>query len=335
METTRIGKANSLSRQGTMYATSFLDLQRGLSGMGSGNMNFPLGSMQMEDLMKEINVRLEQVVPPQTSASGQQVLYQPTPTRGSALPSTPATSAPPATSVPATSVPELTVPSDLRGKTVEQVWALLRQHSTATEPKGPRKQEGSIAPGDLKEISIGTFLDTVGIDGAKSLQNLPGLQQYYPTGRDLAQMAQETLAAQQAATAEKANASGTGGGASDGSENLGEAHAEPANTTDTAAKEAARAARQARMQRKRKEPEPLVEQVSRLQKRKVKNRESAARSRNRKQQYCDDLEQEVARLTAENRELKLKLEGKSESEEKTPAEFPLKNRLRRSNTAPC
>eukprot|EP00240_Pyramimonas_obovata_P006011 CAMPEP_0118933744 /NCGR_PEP_ID=MMETSP1169-20130426/12325_1 /TAXON_ID=36882 /ORGANISM="Pyramimonas obovata, Strain CCMP722" /LENGTH=325 /DNA_ID=CAMNT_0006876551 /DNA_START=299 /DNA_END=1276 /DNA_ORIENTATION=- len=325
-----------------MYATSFLDLQRGLSGMGSGNLNFPLGSMQMEDLMKEINVRLEQAVPPQTSAAGQQVLYQPTPTRGSALPSAPATSAPAATSAPTTAatsaVPELTVPSDLRGKTVEQVWALLRQHSTANEAKGLRKQEGSIAPGDLREISIGTFLDTVGIDGAKSLQNLPGLQQYYPTGRDLAQMAQETLAAQQAATAEKTAASaGTGGGTSDGSENLAEAQPEPAHTTDAAAREAARQARQARMQRKRKEPEPLVEQVTRLQKRKVKNRESAARSRNRKQQYCDALEQEVEKLKEENEALKLKLEGKLDPVEKkgAAADFPLKNRLRRTNTAPC
>eukprot|EP00976_Prorocentrum_cordatum_P064178 1177390-Prorocentrum_minimum.AAC.10 len=130
---------------------------------------------------------------------------------------------------------------------------------------------------------------------------------------------------------------GTGGGTSDESDhNMADTHAE---ASSNAAKEAARQARQARMQRKRKEPEPLVEQVSRLQKRKVKNRESAARSRNRKQQYCDDLEQEVARLLAENRELKLKLDEKSEAsspeaEVRTTQNFPLKNRLRRSNTAP-
>lgn len=53
----------------------------------------------------------------------------------------------------------------------------------------------------------------------------------------------------------------------------------------------AKEARAKRMERKRKGTEPSDDKLTRLQKRKVKNRESAARSRNRKQQYTDDLEQ--------------------------------------------
>jgi hypothetical protein len=53
----------------------------------------------------------------------------------------------------------------------------------------------------------------------------------------------------------------------------------------------AKEARAKRMERKRKGTEPSEDKLTRLQKRKLKNRESAARSRNRKQQYTDDLEQ--------------------------------------------
>jgi len=43
-------------------------------------------------------------------------------------------------------------------------------------------------------------------------------------------------------------------------------------------------------QRKRKDPDVVDERTARLQKRMVKNRESAARSRARKQQYTAELE---------------------------------------------
>eukprot|EP00242_Pyramimonas_sp_CCMP2087_P005318 CAMPEP_0198201674 /NCGR_PEP_ID=MMETSP1445-20131203/4632_1 /TAXON_ID=36898 /ORGANISM="Pyramimonas sp., Strain CCMP2087" /LENGTH=311 /DNA_ID=CAMNT_0043872195 /DNA_START=388 /DNA_END=1323 /DNA_ORIENTATION=+ len=311
-----------------MYATSILDLQRGLSGIGSGSMM--LGSMQMEELMKEINVRAAQNAPPAPAPVG----FQPFPARGSTV----------APASQATAVSELTVPNDMKGKTVEQVWALIRQQNAANEQNAAgglrNAQSGSLANGELRELSLGTFLDTVGIDGAKSLQNV-----YFPTGQDLAQMAQETLAGQKTADEKYdkgPSSAGTGGGSSDGgNESRGNGDGEPAATAQSnAAKDAARAARQARMQRKRKEPEPIQEQVSRLQKRKVKNRESAARSRNRKQQYCDDLEQEVAKLSAENRALRLKLgvdldEDMKIEVPKNSSEFPMKNRLRRTKTAPA
>lgn len=45
--------------------------------------------------------------------------------------------------------------------------------------------------------------------------------------------------------------------------------------------------------RKRKDPDVVDERTARLQKRMVKNRESAARSRQRKQQYTAELESQA------------------------------------------
>lgn len=54
---------------------------------------------------------------------------------------------------------------------------------------------------------------------------------------------------------------------------------------------------------KRKQPEPQDDKVARIQKRMVKNRESAARSRARKQAYTSELEQEVAQLKQQNKKI--------------------------------
>ncbi|CAL8464635.1 g4170 [Coccomyxa elongata] len=63
------------------------------------------------------------------------------------------------------------------------------------------------------------------------------------------------------------------------------------------------AARAARQRKRKAEPEVMDERTQRLQKRMVKNRESAARSRQRKQQYTASLEQQVDELKQQNREL--------------------------------
>ncbi|BFG20788.1 hypothetical protein CerSpe_070620 [Prunus speciosa] len=57
--------------------------------------------------------------------------------------------------------------------------------------------------------------------------------------------------------------------------------------------------------RKRGNPEDIVEKtVERRQKRMIKNRESAARSRARKQAYTNELENKVSRLEEENERLR-------------------------------
>ncbi|EIE19095.1 hypothetical protein COCSUDRAFT_67968 [Coccomyxa subellipsoidea C-169] len=63
------------------------------------------------------------------------------------------------------------------------------------------------------------------------------------------------------------------------------------------------AARAARQRKRKAEPEVMDERTQRLQKRMVKNRESAARSRQRKQEYTATLEQQVDELKQQNREL--------------------------------
>ncbi|WJZ86242.1 hypothetical protein VitviT2T_005720 [Vitis vinifera] len=69
----------------------------------------------------------------------------------------------------------------------------------------------------------------------------------------------------------------------------------------------------------------------RRHKRMIKNRESAARSRARKQAYTNELELEVAHLMEENARLKRQQEQLTSA---TAAQLPKKNTLHRTSTAP-
>ncbi|GKU91444.1 hypothetical protein SLEP1_g5318 [Rubroshorea leprosula] len=85
--------------------------------------------------------------------------------------------------------------------------------------------------------------------------------------------------------------------------------------------------------RKRGAPEDLIEKnVERRQKRMIKNRESAARSRARKQAYTNELENKVSRLEEENERLR----KRKELEMMLPSAPPLepKYQLRRTSSAP-
>ncbi|KAJ8499152.1 hypothetical protein OPV22_009704 [Ensete ventricosum] len=74
--------------------------------------------------------------------------------------------------------------------------------------------------------------------------------------------------------------------------------------------------------------------VDRRKKRMIKNRESAARSRARKQAYTSELEKAVEHLLEENRKLKLKYEELLK--QTTAAQLPSakKRKLQRTSTAP-
>ncbi|XP_057453468.1 ABSCISIC ACID-INSENSITIVE 5-like protein 2 [Lotus japonicus] len=85
--------------------------------------------------------------------------------------------------------------------------------------------------------------------------------------------------------------------------------------------------------RKRSAPEDMVEKtVERRQKRMIKNRESAARSRARKQAYTNELENKVSRLEEENERLR----KRKELEQMLPCTPPPepKYQLRRIASAP-
>ncbi|KAG8367750.1 hypothetical protein BUALT_Bualt16G0105300 [Buddleja alternifolia] len=85
--------------------------------------------------------------------------------------------------------------------------------------------------------------------------------------------------------------------------------------------------------RKRVAPEDIVEKsVERRQKRMIKNRESAARSRARKQAYTHELENKVSRLEEENERLKRQKEWEKVLPTIPPPEP--KYQLRRTSSAP-
>ncbi|XP_051150389.1 ABSCISIC ACID-INSENSITIVE 5-like protein 2 [Andrographis paniculata] len=86
--------------------------------------------------------------------------------------------------------------------------------------------------------------------------------------------------------------------------------------------------------RKRLNPEDVAEKsVERRQKRMIKNRESAARSRARKQAYTQELENKVSRLEEENERLKRQKEWETTMSATTPQPEP-KSQLRRTSSAP-
>lgn len=85
--------------------------------------------------------------------------------------------------------------------------------------------------------------------------------------------------------------------------------------------------------RKRGPPEGIAEKsVERRQKRMIKNRESAARSRARKQAYTQELENKVSRLEEENERLK-KLQELEKALPSIPIPEP-RYQLRRTSSAP-
>ncbi|KAG6500162.1 bZIP transcription factor 27-like [Zingiber officinale] len=78
---------------------------------------------------------------------------------------------------------------------------------------------------------------------------------------------------------------------------------------------------------------PSDDGVERRHKRMLKNRESASRSRARKQAYVNQLELEIEQLLEENSKLKKELKRLS-MEMAAQQLYPLKNKLQRSATAP-
>ncbi|KAL8162037.1 hypothetical protein V2J09_013526 [Rumex salicifolius] len=78
---------------------------------------------------------------------------------------------------------------------------------------------------------------------------------------------------------------------------------------------------------------PVDKSVERRQKRMIKNRESAARSRARKQAYTTELEQKVSNLEEENARLKKRKELENLFSQHTPPPEP-KYQLRRTSSSP-
>ncbi|KAM7267458.1 hypothetical protein ACFE04_009624 [Oxalis oulophora] len=77
----------------------------------------------------------------------------------------------------------------------------------------------------------------------------------------------------------------------------------------------------------------IEKSVERRQKRMIKNRESAARSRARKQAYTTELENKISRLEEENERLKTQMELEKMLPTEPPPE-PTKYQLRRTSSAP-
>jgi hypothetical protein len=89
-----------------------------------------------------------------------------------------------------------------------------------------------------------------------------------------------------------------------------------------------------RQRRRKIDPEEVDDRTARQQKRMVKNRESAARSRARKQEYTAQLEVRVAQLEEQNRRLLEKVVRQCPPTPAKGGKTPGGNGLRRTRTVP-
>eukprot|EP00884_Botryococcus_braunii_P002624 jgi/Botrbrau1/12362/Bobra.0239s0011.1 len=255
---------------------------------------------------------------------------------------------------------------DYRGRKLEEVWQAIqeREGRTTQEPStGAKKQilpQGNAAPEALRPPVVGRAGYPTGSDAARTLllRETPvasaegGLDSGRPAGNANSQSVQINAMSRWAGghSALKAlphsqdrflpnqplpgrNSSPTSSAESHpGSSTADLSHVMCLTSTPASGQDipnpsggSGRGSRQ----RKRKEVEVTDERTLRQQKRMVKNRESAARSRMRKQQYTTSLEVQVAELRKKNMELMEQLmKGPTNTEQGVPV-------LRRTNTTPA
>ncbi|KAK9843760.1 hypothetical protein WJX81_005117 [Elliptochloris bilobata] len=204
--------------------------------------------------------------------------------------------------------------SDYSGKTVEEVWQLI--HGTGA--RGPETQTS------LASVTLGSFLQSAGLGSlALDLPDIPELQGLPSRGPLSPLCVDGALLAPASALPTRDAAALAAAPAAPGTSvapQAGPSTTRPSSAASDLQRQASRQllTRSERAdalvpppppvprggrQRKRKDPDVVDERTARLQKRMVKNRESAARSRARKQQYTTELETQVEELKSINREL--------------------------------
>lgn len=313
----------SLTRQGSLYSLTLDEVQNQLGDLGK-----PLGSMNLDELLKsvwtaEASQGTGTVVDSSGAQAGQGTSASSLPRQGS-----------------------LTLFTDLSKRTVDEVWKDIQQkkngnqerttaqerHPTLGEmtledflvkagvvAKSPSAQKGGVAPG----LGVDTIAPAQH-DVSQHIQwmqyPIPSMQQPQQRQHQLNTMAvfMPGHVAQQP-------------------------HLDSGNAILEAAYENQMIMSPSSLMgtlsdtqtpgRKRVAPEDVVEKtVERRQKRMIKNRESAARSRARRQAYTHELENKVSRLEEENERLR----RQQEMEKMLPTAPPPepKNQLRRTSSAP-
>lgn len=322
-----VPKLPSLSRQGSLYSLTLDEVQNQL-----GNLGKPLSSMNLDELLRNVwTVEANQTVGGSSSNdvdNGAQNLNQGVPGEASLNRQS-----------------SFNLSRDLSKKTVDEVWREIQQ----VKERNPERQNtlGEMTLEDFL-VQAGIVLDAAGGNGGGGNENdtssavqcnLGGIDPNSGRHSNVPQHAQwmpyQLLPQQQQHSMMTMFMPGhhvpqpiavSGGALSD----TAYPDAQLAVTTtplmgtlsDTQA-----------IGRKRLAPGDVVEKtVERRQKRMIKNRESAARSRARKQAYTNELENKVQRLEEENERLR-RMREVEKALPSVPPPQP-KYQLRRTSSAP-
>ncbi|XP_030463687.2 ABSCISIC ACID-INSENSITIVE 5-like protein 2 isoform X1 [Syzygium oleosum] len=318
------GGAVPLSRQGSLYGLTLDEVQSQLGGLGK-----PLGSMNLDELLKSVwSVEANQG--PNAGAADPEGMQS-------------------GLLAPLQRQPSYTLSRALSKKTVDEVWKDIQQGEIDDGSDKSKKKKKDSGPGDqdpkpsLGEMTLEDFLhkagvvaespvidmngshvlgvDSVNSGGPQSAQwmhyQLPSVQPQqnvvpvFIPGHHVVQHPVPIIA----------------------SPFLDSAFGDAAQMTVSPSSLLGTLSDTPTSRRKRVAPGDVVEKtVERRQKRMIKNRESAARSRARKEAYTQELENKVSRLEEENERLRRKLEAEKVLPSTPPAEP--KNQLRRTSSAP-
>lgn len=316
--------ARPLSRQGSLYGLTLDEVQNQLGGMGK-----PLGSMNLDELLKSVwSVEANQglnmgAAEPESTQSG--------------------------LLAPLQKQPSFTLSRALSKKTVDEVWKDIQQGEIDDGSNKSKKKKKDSGLGDqdakpsLGEMTLEDFLHKAGVVAESPVINKNGnhvvdVDSVTSCGPQSAQWMHYQLPSVQPQqnvvpvfipghhVVQQPVPIIT-------SPFLDSAFGDAAQMTVSPSSLLCTLSDTPTPGRKRVAPRDVVEKtVERRQKRMIKNRESAARSRARKQAYTQELEIKVLRLEEENERLRRKLEAEKVLPSAPPAEP--KNQLRRTSSAP-
>ncbi|CAI9782921.1 unnamed protein product [Fraxinus pennsylvanica] len=304
-------KSIPLDRQGSLYNLTFDEVQNQLGDLGK-----PLSSMNLDELLKTVNQAAGSVdytsaaQGPSQSTSGSSLNRQ----------------------------SSLTLSRDLSKKTVDEVWHDIQQG---------QKRNNLDRKTTLGEMTLEDFLVKAGVVAESSpMEKGSGLVLGVTDPMDLPQQAQwmsyqfPLINPQQPQQQQQQNmlpffVPGQSVQQSipiGGDLMIDEAYAETQMTMSTSPLMGGTSSDTQTPGRKRRAPDGVTERtVERRQKRMIKNRESAARSRARKQAYTHELENKVSRLEEENERLRRQKELEVLPSIPPPEK---KYQLRRTSSAP-
>ncbi|PON90411.1 Basic-leucine zipper transcription factor [Trema orientale] len=318
-------KLQSLTRQGSLYSLTLDEVQNQLGDLGK-----PLGSMNLDELLKsvwtaEANQTTGMVVDNSGAQAGQGASASSLPRQGS-----------------------LTLFTDLSKKTVEEVWKDIQQKKNNDHERKAQERQPTLGEMTLEDFLVKAGVVAKSPPTQKGVGPILGVDPVAPPQHDISQHIQwmqyqlppVQQSQQQQQRQHQLNSMAV----------FMPGHVVQQSLSDSGNPilEAAYSENQMIMSpsslmgglsdtqtpgRKRVAPEDVVEKtVERRQKRMIKNRESAARSRARRQAYTHELENKVSRLEEENERLRRQKEMEKMLPS-APSPEP-KNQLRRTSSAP-